>query len=198
MSGTSEGPTPATELNRPVVTESETLAASGAESSEPVEAVEPVESAESLEPVEPLEPAGSAELAAPHSPAPPSYRSVFTAAPLAMAVVDREGLVTGANAAFADLLGRDQDSLAGAVAADLVDLASDARTWHAYRELLRGRRARLRCTRRLKHPEGHALWVRVTVALLPPTTAASSCPSPTSATTAPSRPGCAISVCTTR
>ncbi|WSB84651.1 EAL domain-containing protein [Streptomyces cellulosae] len=171
MSGTSEGPTPATELNRPVVTESETLAASGAEFSEPVEAVEPVEPvgpAGSLEPVEPLEPAGSAELAAPHSPAPPSYRSVFTAAPLAMAVVDREGLVTGANAAFADLLGRDQDSLAGAVAADLVDLASDARTWHAYRELLRGRRARLRCTRRLKHPEGHALWVRVTVAPLPP------------------------------
>ncbi|MEU6334200.1 EAL domain-containing protein [Streptomyces cellulosae] len=171
MSGTSEGPTPATELNRPVVTESEILAASGAEFSEPVEAVEPVEPvgpAESLEPVEPLEPAGSAELAARHSPAPPSYRSVFTAAPLAMAVVDREGLVTGANAAFADLLGRDQDTLAGAVAADLVDLASDARTWHAYRELLRGRRARLRCTRRLKHPEGHALWVRVTVAPLPP------------------------------
>ncbi|WP_443334698.1 putative bifunctional diguanylate cyclase/phosphodiesterase [Streptomyces sp. MD20-1-1] len=171
MSGTSEGPTPATELNRPVVTESEILAASGAEFSEPVEAVEPVEPvgpAGSLEPVEPLEPAGSAVLAARHSPAPPSYRSVFTAAPLAMAVVDREGLVTGANAAFADLLGRDQDSLAGAVAADLVDLASDARTWHAYRELLRGRRARLRCTRRLKHPEGHALWVRVTVAPLPP------------------------------
>ncbi len=115
-----------------------------------------------------------------------------------MAVVDREGMVTGANAALADLLGRDQDTLTGAVAADLVDLASDARTWHAYRELLRGRRARLRCTRRLKHPEGHALWVRVTVAPLPPTTAASSSPSPTSATTAPSRPGCAICACTTR
>jgi diguanylate cyclase (GGDEF)-like protein/PAS domain S-box-containing protein len=84
-----------------------------------------------------------------------------------MAVVDREGVVTGANAALATLLGRDPESLTGAVAADLVDLASDARTWHAYRELLRGRRSRLRCTRRLKHPEGHALWVRVTVAPLP-------------------------------
>ena len=97
----------------------------------------------------------------------PAYRSVFTAAPLAMAVVDREGMVTGANAALAALLGHDQETLTGAVAADLVDLASDARTWHAYRELLRGRRARLRCTRRLKHPEGHALWVRVTVSPLP-------------------------------
>ncbi len=115
-----------------------------------------------------------------------------------MAVVDREGTVTGANAALAELLGRDQDTLTGAVAADLVDLGSDARTWHAYRELLRGRRARLRCTRRLKHPEGHALWVRVTVAPLPPTTAACCCPSPTSATTTHSSPGCGTCASTTR
>ncbi|MGW7627671.1 putative bifunctional diguanylate cyclase/phosphodiesterase [Streptomyces griseoincarnatus] len=162
MSGTSEGPTPATELNRSVVTESEILASPGAEFAEPAEFAE---FAEPVEPVEPGEPAGSASS---RSPAPPSYRSVFTVAPLAMAVVDREGMVTGANSALADLLGRDQETLTGAVAADLVDLASDARTWHAYRELLRGRRARLRCTRRLKHPEGHALWVRVTVAPLPP------------------------------
>ncbi|MFD7688784.1 putative bifunctional diguanylate cyclase/phosphodiesterase [Streptomyces sp. NPDC059781] len=137
MSGTSEGPAPAAELNRPTVTESEITTSPRTESPPP-------------------------------SPPPsPSYRSVFTAAPLAMAVVDREGMVTGANAALATLLGRDPESLPGAVAADLVDLASDARTWHAYRELLRGRRSRLRCTRRLKHPEGHALWVRVTVSPLP-------------------------------
>jgi diguanylate cyclase (GGDEF)-like protein/PAS domain S-box-containing protein len=84
-----------------------------------------------------------------------------------MAVVDRAGTVTGANAALATLLGRAPETLTGAVAADLVDLASDARTWHAYRELLRGRRSGLRCTRRLKHPEGHPLWVRVTVTPLP-------------------------------
>ncbi|MFE4052383.1 putative bifunctional diguanylate cyclase/phosphodiesterase [Streptomyces sp. YIM B13518] len=137
MSGTSEGPAPATELNRPSVTESEIATSPRAEPP-------------------PL-----------LSPSPPSYRSVFTAAPLAMAVVDRGGTVTGANAALATLLGRAPESLAGAVAADLVDLASDSRTWHAYRELLRGERTRLRCTRRLKHPEGHALWVRVTVSPLP-------------------------------
>ena len=140
MSGTSEGPAPATEPNRPVVTESE------------------IATSPRTEPPPPP---------APPAPPSPSYRSVFTAAPRAMAVVDRAGLVTGANAALATLLGRDQETLAGAVAADLVDLASDAHTWHAYRELLRGRRTRLRCTRRLKHPEGHALWVRVTVAPLP-------------------------------
>ncbi|MGW3356494.1 putative bifunctional diguanylate cyclase/phosphodiesterase [Streptomyces bungoensis] len=117
MSGTSEGPTPAADLDRSAVTHSHQT----------------------------------------------TYHRVFAAAPLAMAVVDREGLVTSANAALGELLGADPEALPGRVAADLVDLASDARTWHAYREVLRGRQARLRCTRRLKHPEGRAVWVQVTV-----------------------------------
>ncbi|MEU7299249.1 bifunctional diguanylate cyclase/phosphodiesterase [Streptomyces sp. NPDC007206] len=120
MSGTSEGPTPAADLDRSAVTDSD------------------------------------------HT----TYHRVFAAAPLAMAVVDRAGLVAGANAAFGELLGADPDTLTGRVAADLVDLASDARSWHAYREVLRGRQAKLRCTRRLKHPEGHSVWVLVTVAPL--------------------------------
>ncbi|MEW2158422.1 bifunctional diguanylate cyclase/phosphodiesterase [Streptomyces sp. NPDC007189] len=120
MSGTSEGPTPAADLDRSAVTDSD------------------------------------------HT----TYHRVFAAAPLAMAVVDRAGLVAGANAAFGELLGADPDTLTGRVAADLVDLASDARSWHAYREVLRDRQAKLRCTRRLKHPEGHSVWVQVTVAPL--------------------------------
>jgi diguanylate cyclase (GGDEF)-like protein/PAS domain S-box-containing protein len=96
-----------------------------------------------------------------------TFRAAFEAVPVAMAVVDREGLVVTANDALAALLGAGPDGLAGRVAADLVDLASDARTWHAYREVLRGRQARLRCTRRLKHPEGHSLWAQVTVSPLP-------------------------------
>ncbi|MFF0788057.1 putative bifunctional diguanylate cyclase/phosphodiesterase [Streptomyces spiralis] len=85
-----------------------------------------------------------------------------------MAVLDGDGLVVSANDTFGALLGTGPDELAGQVAADLVDLASDARTWHAYREVLRGRQARLRCTRRLKHADGRSLWVQVTVAPLPP------------------------------
>ncbi|MFD7402645.1 putative bifunctional diguanylate cyclase/phosphodiesterase [Streptomyces sp. NPDC059866] len=132
MSGTSEGSTPAADLIRPAVTDSNQQASrrTNGEVSDPL-------------------------------------RSAFVSAPLAMAVVDREGLVVTANDALADLLGTDPGELAGRVAADLVDLASDARTWHAYRELLRGREARLRCTRRLKQPEGHSVWVQVTVSPLP-------------------------------
>ncbi|WP_225831893.1 EAL domain-containing protein [Streptomyces sp. NK08204] len=91
------------------------------------------------------------------------YHRVFAAAPLAMAVVDREGLVGSANAAFGELLGTEPEALTGRIAADLVDLSSDARTWHAYREVLSGRQARLRCTRRMKRPTGHSVWVQVTV-----------------------------------
>nr|WP_202122084.1 EAL domain-containing protein [Streptomyces sp. BA2] len=97
----------------------------------------------------------------------PDHRAAFAAAPLALGVVDGEGLVVDANDALAELLGATPDELAGRLAADLVDLASDARTWHAYREVLRGRQAKLRCTRRLKHPDGHSLWVQVTVSPMP-------------------------------
>ncbi|OKK08660.1 histidine kinase [Streptomyces sp. CB03234] len=85
-----------------------------------------------------------------------------------MAVVDPEGLVVTANDALAALLGTDTASLREQAAADLVDLASDSRTWHAYREVLRGRRSRFRCTRRLKHPDGRSLWAEVTVAPVTP------------------------------
>ncbi|MBA2949775.1 putative bifunctional diguanylate cyclase/phosphodiesterase [Streptomyces himalayensis] len=108
-----------------------------------------------------------AEADPPHSSRPSSAHAAFAAAPLAMAVVDRKGFVRSANEAFAALFGGDPGALAGQAAAELVDLASDTRTWHAYRDVLRGRQARLRCTRRLKHPDGHSVWVQITVAPLP-------------------------------
>ncbi|PWI18194.1 histidine kinase [Streptomyces sp. Act143] len=128
MSGTSEGPAPATDLDRAAVTDSDFSTSSRTE--------------------------------------PQAYRSAFVAAPLAMAVVDREGLVVGANGTLGELLGSAPEALVGRIAADLVDLSSDARTWHAYQEVLRGRQARLRCTRRLKNPDGQYLWTQVTVAPL--------------------------------
>ncbi|MEV7729862.1 EAL domain-containing protein [Streptomyces sp. NPDC087917] len=97
------------------------------------------------------------------------YRAAFDAAHLAMAVVDREGSVVVANRAFSGLLGTEPHRLVGQCAADLVDLAAEARTWQAYQEVLRGRQARLRCTRRLKHPDGHSLWTEVTLGPVPGT-----------------------------
>ncbi len=70
VSGTSEGPAPAADLDRPAVTESDIAASPRTE-----------------------------------PPTRPPYRAAFAAAPLAMAVVDREGLVVSANDALAALLG---------------------------------------------------------------------------------------------
>ncbi|MEU4078526.1 histidine kinase [Streptomyces venezuelae] len=95
------------------------------------------------------------------------YHAAFRVAQLAMAVVDEDGLVVAANDSFGSLLGSEPTALHAQAASDLVDLASDGRTWHAYREVLRGRRSRFRCTRRLKHADGRSLWAEVTVAPVP-------------------------------
>ncbi|MFE7115766.1 putative bifunctional diguanylate cyclase/phosphodiesterase [Streptomyces sp. NPDC057654] len=95
------------------------------------------------------------------------YRAAFDGAHLAMAVVDRGGFILTANAALGALLGADPARLAATPAADLADLRADPRTWTAYREVLHGRRDRLRCTRRLPQPGGGSLWAEIVVAPLP-------------------------------
>ncbi|RPK50518.1 Cyclic di-GMP phosphodiesterase Gmr [Streptomyces sp. ADI92-24] len=94
---------------------------------------------------------------------PHDYRAAFRAATLPMAVVDDEGLIVTANEALSALVGIAASALTAQSASDLVDLAADGRTWHAYREVLHGRRSRFRCTRRLKHPDGRSLWAEITV-----------------------------------
>ncbi|MGW1551625.1 sensor domain-containing protein [Streptomyces sp. NPDC002346] len=100
---------------------------------------------------------------------PADYRAAFQGAVLPMAVVDHEGLVLCANDALGGLLGADPAALTAQSASDLLDLSADVRTWHAYREVLRGRRSRFRCTRRLKHPDGRSMWAEITVVPMPET-----------------------------
>ncbi|MFG2196202.1 putative bifunctional diguanylate cyclase/phosphodiesterase [Streptomyces sp. NPDC048639] len=84
-----------------------------------------------------------------------------------MAVVGRDGRVITANRALGTLLGTDPAHLAHEAAADLVDLGHDSRVRAAYGEVLHGHGEPLRCTRRLKGPDGRPLWTEVTVASLP-------------------------------
>jgi len=98
---------------------------------------------------------------------PQTFRAVFAAGPLAMALVDRDGVIVIANAALGELIGSAPERLAGRAAADLVDLASDTRTRQNWLDVLGGREARLNCTRRLQRPGGKSLWVQVTVTPLP-------------------------------
>ncbi|MET8677699.1 EAL domain-containing protein [Streptomyces sp. NPDC004647] len=94
-------------------------------------------------------------------------QAAFNAAQLAMAVVDRDGMVVSANHALGALLGRDPARLTAEAAADLVGLDHDSRTWAAYRALLRGGSDRLQCTRPLKSPDGQSLWAEITIAPIP-------------------------------
>ncbi|MEW1545810.1 EAL domain-containing protein [Streptomyces tsukubensis] len=88
------------------------------------------------------------------------YRAAFDAAHLPMAVVGADGLVTGANPAFAGLFGGDTT---GRSAEELTGLAADHDDRKTYRDVLRGRRPRLRCTRRVKRADGGTLWAEITL-----------------------------------
>ena len=156
MSGTSEGPAPAQDLDGPAVTDSYEDPSADTAVPPPLTGAQP-----------PPPPADAPPLAAATGPRHTTSGAAFAVAPLAMAVLDREGLIVAANERMGSLLGTGADGLIDKVAADLVDLSSDARTWHSYLEVLRGRQARLRCSRRLKHPDGHSLWAQVTVTPLP-------------------------------
>ncbi len=164
MNGTSQGPTPtaatAPGRARPVVTE---CVATERVTTEHVAIERAVAECAATEHVSLQRAATERAATEQRGPERADYRGAFAHAPLPLAVVDGEGLVVCANDALATLLGTGPGGLVGRVAADLVDLTSDTRTWHAYREVLRGRQAKLRCTRRLKHPDGHSLWVQITV-----------------------------------
>ncbi|MFD1661906.1 putative bifunctional diguanylate cyclase/phosphodiesterase [Streptomyces caeni] len=161
MSGTSEGPAPAADLLGPAVTQSKANASTGTTGPPPPTGEHALAPPTDAPPTDAPPRSGAAGLR------PASFGAAFSVAPLGMALVDREGLIVTANEMMGSLLGTGTDALDGKAAADVVDLSSDTRTWHAYREVLRGRQARLRCTRRLKHPDGRSLWVQVTVAPLP-------------------------------
>ncbi|MFD8377858.1 putative bifunctional diguanylate cyclase/phosphodiesterase [Streptomyces sp. NPDC059679] len=103
----------------------------------------------------------------PPGTAPSDYRAAFNAARLAMAVINREGIVLDANPALGALLGAEPARLIARNAADLAELREDPRTWSEYRDVLHGRRRRLCCTRRLQRPDGHALWAEITVEPVP-------------------------------
>ena len=99
-----------------------------------------------------------------HAAAPESaYAAAFHTAPLPMAVIDHEGRVLTANRALGSFLGTPPATLVGAPVAELGGLGLDGRTTAAYREVLHGRTDRMRCTRRLKHADGHALHAEIAV-----------------------------------
>ncbi|WP_299528133.1 bifunctional diguanylate cyclase/phosphodiesterase [uncultured Streptomyces sp.] len=100
------------------------------------------------------------------------YRAAFRISPTAMAVLDGAGRVVRANDALGGLVGAVPADLTARPAAELVGLGPEDHAWRPYREVLRGRRSRFHCTRRLKHPDGRPVWAEITVVPISVTTAA--------------------------
>lgn len=173
MSATSDGPRPpagtAPSSPRPSVTERHRSWPTEGPTEGPPEGVtgeRPPDATDDIAADAASDAAPEAAVSGPHD-----YRAAFRAATVPMAVVDHEGLIVTANEALAALVGIAAPALTAQSASDLVDLAADARTWHAYREVLHGRRSRFRCTRRLKHPDGRSMWAEITVVPMPATEA---------------------------
>ncbi|WPB96359.1 EAL domain-containing protein [Streptomyces malaysiensis] len=161
VSGTPDGQGRAPGATLPAITERDAIPSVLPVAEDPG-APRPAPSAPSVPgaPPSPVTPPGAGHTP---GPAPGDYRAAFNAARLAMAVVDREGRVLDANPALGALLGTDPGLLTTRSAANLADLHEDPRTWREYREVLGGRLARLRRTRRLLRADGHALWAEITV-----------------------------------
>ncbi|SEN61528.1 putative bifunctional diguanylate cyclase/phosphodiesterase [Actinacidiphila rubida] len=93
------------------------------------------------------------------------YRAAFAAARVPMALVDLDGRVLAANRALGVLLGVSPERMAGAGgAAALLGLDGDTHAHAAFQEVAGGRRARLRCTRRLARADGGGIRAEITLA----------------------------------
>ncbi|WP_326800222.1 EAL domain-containing protein [Streptomyces sp. NBC_01808] len=91
------------------------------------------------------------------------FRAAFDGAQLAMAVVGGDGLVRAANSRMQELVGTGESGLAGASAAELTGLRDEPWSWAGFVDVLQGRRASLRCTRRMKDAGGRSLSVEMTL-----------------------------------
>jgi diguanylate cyclase (GGDEF)-like protein len=104
-------------------------------------------------------PAGDAE---PHD-----YRAAFAGARLPMALVGPDGAVLAANRALGALLGLSPERMTAACATALLGLSGDTHAGAAFHEVVSGRRARLRCTRRLTRTDGSGIRAEITLARTP-------------------------------
>ncbi|AZM46208.1 histidine kinase [Streptomyces sp. WAC 06738] len=91
------------------------------------------------------------------------FRAAFDGAQLAMAVVGGDGLVRAANSRMQELVGAGESGLTGASAAELTGLRDEPWSWAGFVDVLQGRRASLRCTRRMKDAGGRSLSVEMTL-----------------------------------
>ncbi|WP_232247645.1 putative bifunctional diguanylate cyclase/phosphodiesterase [Kitasatospora azatica] len=92
------------------------------------------------------------------------FRAAFADAGIGMLLIDSDDLVIEANPAFAAMLGREPHELVRMHIHEIIDREDSPR--RLYRELVAGRRDRVRVEKRLNHREGREVWSSVTISLI--------------------------------
>ncbi|WP_263105247.1 putative bifunctional diguanylate cyclase/phosphodiesterase [Kitasatospora sp. DSM 101779] len=92
------------------------------------------------------------------------FRAAFADAGIGMALIDAGDRIIEANPAFAAMLGREPSDLARTHIHEIIEPEDTPR--RLYRDLVHGRRDRLRVEKRLKHRDGRSVWSKVTLSLI--------------------------------
>ncbi len=86
------------------------------------------------------------------------FREIFSASAVGIAISDLDGALVDANKAFADLVGRSREHLAGVPLLELLHAESDTELRAAYRKLTTGELARFRRRLQLTDASGDVAW----------------------------------------
>ncbi|WP_234443793.1 putative bifunctional diguanylate cyclase/phosphodiesterase [Streptomyces sp. NRRL B-24484] len=92
------------------------------------------------------------------------FRAAFADAGIGMALIDADDRIIEANPAFAAMLGREPSDLARTHIYEIIEPEDTPR--RLYRDLVQGKRDRLRVEKRLKHRDGRSVWSKVTLSLI--------------------------------
>ncbi|PBC79681.1 PAS domain S-box-containing protein/diguanylate cyclase (GGDEF)-like protein [Streptomyces sp. TLI_235] len=92
------------------------------------------------------------------------FRAAFADAGIGMALIDADDRIIEANPAFAAMLGREPSDLARTHIHEIIEPEDTPR--RLYRDLVQGKRDRLRVEKRLKHRDGRSVWSKVALSLI--------------------------------
>lgn len=86
------------------------------------------------------------------------FAALYDGAPVGYVTTNHGGLVRRANLRFAELLGKDRDSLLGRLLSDSI-FSEDQDTYYLHRQAMAGLRGRRSCELRMVKPGGETRWV---------------------------------------
>jgi diguanylate cyclase (GGDEF)-like protein/PAS domain S-box-containing protein len=94
------------------------------------------------------------------------FSTIFASAAIGIVIVDPNGYLLDANAAFAGLLGYTVPEFRNVCMFDLLHPADAAAVRSLFRDVLAGRRADVRVEKRCQHRDGHVVWTGLTISAI--------------------------------